>query len=57
MATPSRVYNPIRRGDAKRIARACRKERRDHSARTMALWVWLFWGLMCSGLLVHWIFM
>ena len=53
----NRVTNTIRRGDAKRIARACQKERRSHKASMWTMYVLLFWVLMCSGLLMNWLFL
>ena len=53
----SRATNTIRRGDAKRIARACQHERSNHRANVWTMYAMLFWVLMCSGLIVNWLFL
>ena len=53
----SRATNTIRRGDAKRIAKACRRERSSHRASMIGVYAMLFWVLMCSGLIVNWLFL
>ena len=53
----SRITNPVRRGDAQRIAKACRRERSSHRASMIGVYAMLFWVLMCSGLIVDWLFL
>ena len=52
----SRITNPVRRGDAQRIAKACRKERSSHRADMVGVYAVLFWVLVCLGITVNWIF-